>query len=632
MFRLRHLHAAAVIVVAALTCCVPAAAQQTINGAIIRSGTLPLSSIAQSSAAANDVPMWNGSAWVPATILSGDITTGYITVVDTANATSLSGTPFLDGVGTAAGSTILLTDQYITVTAGTSSTSFTSSYGALPVGSDLAGATGTSANIGASTTITAVSGTGPYTYTVSPALPATPAASDTFDDCQDGPWVVQSGGGAWQRPFWYPSAAIINYANPIAFVTQGSAYGQTRWMENHGPLQVDIGISGWQQIDWPYDDVVTSVTGPSALLTWAFSGNTETASLASQSANRVFAGPASGSAAAPTFRALTAADMPSSGAGSGTLTSVGASGPSSILTWTGSPVTSSGTLTASAASTPANEVMAGPSSGSSAAWGPRSLVNADLPTSGVSAGSYTNASVTVNAQGIVTSASNGSGGSGSLPDDYISGCQLVYDSTTAIQVNTGTVGLASGSSYTVTSTITDSPSLSASTMYYVYLTSASAVTVSTSAPSTNYAGTAWDDGTTSHRYVGAFLTNSSSQIINFRRVGNIVRYKTDIFISQFEVVSSSATTSTSASCSSIVPATSYQAVISAIIPGSDEVYFGTSDGTTPTSTSGDTVLGGSGGVLYVYGVINLNSSTAFLFCNESPQSSKLYIAGYLEDR
>ena len=97
--------------------------------------------------------------------------------------------------------------------------------------------------------------------------------------------------------------------------------------------------------------------------------------VSSQAANALLAGPSSGPAAAPGFRALAAADLPP---GTGTVTSVGLSLPS-VFAVTGSPVTGSGTLTATAASQAANQVWAGPASGPAAAPGFRALAAADLP-------------------------------------------------------------------------------------------------------------------------------------------------------------------------------------------------------------------------------------------------------------
>lgn len=65
--------------------------------------------------------------------------------------------------------------------------------------------------------------------------------------------------------------------------------------------------------------------------------------------------------------------------GSGTVTSVGLTAPS-ILSVSGSPVTTSGTLALSLASQNANLVFAGPTSGGSTAPSFRSLVTADLPS------------------------------------------------------------------------------------------------------------------------------------------------------------------------------------------------------------------------------------------------------------
>ncbi len=166
---------------------------------------------------------------------------------------------------------------------------------------------------------------------------------------------------------------------------------------------------------------------------------TLTASLVNQSANTFFGGPTAGGAAVPTFRTLVAADIPSldasktttgvfntarlgggtadtttflrgdgtwasvPGGNVGTVTSVGLALPS-IFSVSGSPITSTGTLTGTLVNQNANLVFAGPSTGSATVPTFRSLVTNDFPNSGVSAGTYN--SLTVNAKGIVTAATN----------------------------------------------------------------------------------------------------------------------------------------------------------------------------------------------------------------------------------
>lgn len=107
---------------------------------------------------------------------------------------------------------------------------------------------------------------------------------------------------------------------------------------------------------------------------------TLTFTLNTESANTVFSGPSSGSAAQPTFRALVTADLP---AGTGTVTSVGFSDGSTVPIYTisGSPVTGSGTITETLATQSANLVLSGPTTGSAAQPTFRSLVSADIPTS-----------------------------------------------------------------------------------------------------------------------------------------------------------------------------------------------------------------------------------------------------------
>lgn len=201
---------------------------------------------------------------------------------------------------------------------------------------------------------------------------------------------------------------------------------------------------------------------------------TLTLTLSTKAANLVFAGPTTGAAAQPTFRSLVAADLP---AGTGTVTSVALADSTGLFNITGSPVTTSGTLTlASFQSQSAKTFFAAPNGGAGAPTF-RLIVASDVPTlnqnttgtaanitatsnstlttltalslpasqlSGTLAaaqfpaltgdvtttagslattlatvnsnvGSFTNANITVNAKGLITAASNGTASTSTAP-------------------------------------------------------------------------------------------------------------------------------------------------------------------------------------------------------------------------
>ena len=134
------------------------------------------------------------------------------------------------------------------------------------------------------------------------------------------------------------------------------------------------------------DGVVFSSTPTSAVT----ASGTLTPAMITQAANIVLAGPTSGATAvAPTFRAIVNADLPASGRGSGTVTSVTLTGDGAVLaTGPSTAVTASGTLTAALATQSANVVLAGrATAGTALAPTFRSLVTADLPSSIVISGS-----------------------------------------------------------------------------------------------------------------------------------------------------------------------------------------------------------------------------------------------------
>jgi hypothetical protein len=99
---------------------------------------------------------------------------------------------------------------------------------------------------------------------------------------------------------------------------------------------------------------------------------------ASKTANYVLASP-NGTAGVPSFRALVSSDIPALPYGAGSVTSVGLALPASVFNVTGSPVTTTGTLTGTLATQPINTLFAGPASGSAGTPTFRSLVTADIP-------------------------------------------------------------------------------------------------------------------------------------------------------------------------------------------------------------------------------------------------------------
>lgn len=139
-----------------------------------------------------------------------------------------------------------------------------------------------------------------------------------------------------------------------------------------------------------------------------------TIGFATETANLVLAGPASGSAAGPTFRSLTTADIP-------TLPTQGLSialadlSTNPIYGISGSPITKAGTLDITLLSQSALKVFAGPLTGSAAPTF-RSLTTSDIPTLPAS---QISGLATVATTGLITDTT------GLLPATRISGLSTV---------------------------------------------------------------------------------------------------------------------------------------------------------------------------------------------------------------
>ena len=133
--------------------------------------------------------------------------------------------------------------------------------------------------------------------------------------------------------------------------------------------------------------------------------------------------------------------------GAGSVSSVGLGMPASIFTVSGSPVTTTGTLTAALNSQTANQFFAAPD-GSAGTPSFRAISSADLPNSGAVASTYGNSTnvpqITVDAKGRITSVSNVAiSGGGAVSSVTGSGAISASPTTGAVQL---TLANASSSS------------------------------------------------------------------------------------------------------------------------------------------------------------------------------------------
>ncbi len=184
------------------------------------------------------------------------------------------------------------------------------------------------------TTIDALMNTGAKSITIA-TPPSSPNPGDLYIVAASptGAWAGQANNIAWYNQIWQ---FIVPNAGMSLFVKdQGKiyAYNGTNWFVTNSSLSVlgDVSLSGsiasnsvltynsgtgkWHDATGGGSGTVTSVA-ISMPTEFSVSGSpitgsgTLTITKANENANTVYAGPASGSAAAPTFRALTVADLP----------------------------------------------------------------------------------------------------------------------------------------------------------------------------------------------------------------------------------------------------------------------------------------------------------------------------------
>jgi hypothetical protein len=287
-------------------------------------------------------------------------------------------------------------------------------------------------------TVTSVTGTSPVVSSggATPAISLATAYGDTLN-----PYASKTANyflGAPNGSAGAPTFRTLTTAD-IPALSYVTSVGATAPITSTGGLTPTIGVTAaaLNKVDDTNVTMTLSGSPSTALIAATTMGLGWTGQLAVSrggtgvaltTANFVFAGPTSGSPAAPSFRALTTTDIPSLAY----VTSVSLSLPS-ILTVSGSPVTSSGTLTGTLTTQAVNTIFAGPSSGAGVAPTFRSLTTADIPTLNQNT-TGTAANITATSNSTLTTLS-----ALSLPGSQVSG----NISGNAANV-TGTVAIGNG--------------------------------------------------------------------------------------------------------------------------------------------------------------------------------------------
>lgn len=223
---------------------------------------------------------------------------------------------------------------------------------------------------------------------------------------------------------------------------------------------------------------------------------------------------------------------------------------------------------------------------------------------------------------------------------YISGLQLEYVSATQIKVKTGAAYVSSlAAIVTLSADSTLTPSRAASTWYYLYLKNDGTIESSTTAPAAAYFGTARaKTSDTTRRYLGAYKTDASSNIINFHTLGahglNIVTYRDLQYALPFRVLANgTATGVTTVDLSGIVPTTSRLAKIRVT---NLSTTSGNGIGLRNSDASGDfqVVVGNTSAFSAIeHFDFPLNSSQALQYSNNTAGGAAyIDVQGYKEER